>query len=91
MRFLIVEDDALLGDALAAGLRQLGHAVDWFGDGSKADAALGSAPFDGVVLDLGLPGGDGMDWLRRWRGKGLQLPILILTARDGIEQRIAGL
>lgn len=91
MRFLIVEDDALLGDALAAGLRQLGHAVDWFGNGGQADAALTSAPFDAVVLDLGLPGGDGMVWLRRWRARGVKLPILILTARDGIEQRIAGL
>lgn len=91
MRLLIVEDDALLGDALATGLRQLGHVVDWFGNGSDADAALGGIPFDALVLDLGLPGGDGMAWLGRWRGRGLKLPILILTARDGIEQRIAGL
>lgn len=91
MRLLIVEDDMLLGDALAAGLRQLGHAVDWFGDGDKADAALAGAAFDAMVLDLGLPRGDGMAWLRRWRGQGLRLPILILTARDGVEQRIEGL
>lgn len=91
MRLLVVEDDALLGEALAAGLRQLGHAVDWFGDGAKADAALAGAAFDAVVLDLGLPRGDGMVWLRRWRGRGVKLPLLILTARDGIEERIAGL
>ncbi|MGJ7555691.1 response regulator [Variovorax sp. RB2P76] len=91
MRLLIVEDDTLLGDALAAGLRQLGHAVDWFGDGAKADAALTAAPFDAVVLDLGLPGGDGMVWLRRWRERGVKCPLLVLTARDGVEQRIAGL
>ncbi|MDN8614299.1 response regulator [Variovorax ginsengisoli] len=91
MRVLIVEDDVLLGDALAAGLRQLGHAVDWFGNGSDADMALSGAPFDAVVLDLGLPAGDGMVWLEHWRGRGVKLPILILTARDGIEQRIAGL
>jgi len=91
MRLLIVEDDTLLGDALAAGLRQLGHAVDWFGDGAKADAALTTAPFDAVVLDLGLPGGDGMVWLRRWRERGVKCPLLVLTARDGIEQRIEGL
>lgn len=91
MRLLIVEDDALLGEALATGLRQLGNAVDWFGNGAQADAALAGAPFDAVVLDLGLPGGDGMTWLRRWRGRGVKLPILILTARDGVEQRIAGL
>ena len=91
MRLLVVEDDVLLGEALAAGLRQLGHAVDWFGDGAKADAALAGAAFDAVVLDLGLPRGDGMVWLRRWRGRGVKLPLLILTARDGIEERIAGL
>lgn len=91
MRLLVVEDDVLLGEALAAGLRQLGHAVDWFGDGAKADAALSGAAFDAVVLDLGLPRGDGMVWLRRWRERGLKLPLLILTARDGVEERIAGL
>ncbi|MDF1485422.1 response regulator [Ramlibacter sp. H39-3-26] len=91
MRLLIIEDDDLLGDALATGLRQLGHAVDWFGDGAKADAALAGAAFDAVVLDLGLPRGDGMMWLRRWRKNGLKMPLLILTARDGIEQRIDGL
>lgn len=91
MRLMIVEDDRLLGDALAQGLRQRGHAVDWFQDGTQADAALSSVPFDAVVLDLGLPGGDGMTWLRRWREGGLKLPLLVLTARDDVEQRIAGL
>lgn len=91
MRVLIVEDDVLLGRALAAGLRQLGHAVDWFGNGTEADAALLAAPYDAVVLDLGLPGGDGLVWLRRWRDRGIKLPVLVLTARDGIDQRIAGL
>lgn len=91
MRLLIVEDDPQLGDALATGLRQLGQVVDWFTDGPQADAALGGAAYDAVVLDLGLPGGDGMVWLRRWRGRGVELPVLILTARDAVEQRIAGL
>jgi two-component system, OmpR family, response regulator QseB len=91
MRVLIVEDDPQLGEALAAGLRQLGHGVDAFCNGSQADAALQAAPYDAVVLDLGLPGGDGMHWLGRWRGRGLTLPVLILTARDAIEQRIGGL
>ncbi|WP_127997926.1 response regulator [Piscinibacter defluvii] len=92
MRVLIVEDDPLLGDALAAGLRQLGHAVDWFRDGQRADAALAGAEYDAVVLDLGLPGGDGMHWLARWRGSARhEVPVLILTARDGVEDRIAGL
>jgi two-component system response regulator QseB len=91
MRLLILEDDRQLGDALAAGLRQLGHAVDWFMEGAQADSAIDSAPYDAVVLDLGLRGTDGMVWLRRWRGRGSTLPVLILTARDGVRQRIAGL
>jgi len=91
MRLLVVEDDLQLGDALAAGLRQFDHAVDWFSDGAQADAALAGAPYDALVLDLGLPGTDGMGWLRRWRQRGLQLPVLVLTARDSVEQRIAGL
>ena len=91
MRLLILEDDAQLGDALAAGLRQLGHAVDWFASGAQADAAIDSAPYDAAVLDLGLPGTDGMVWLRRWRERGSVLPVLILTAREGVQQRIAGL
>jgi two-component system response regulator QseB len=90
-RVLIVEDDRLLGDALATGLRQVGHATDWFTNGSDADTALIGANFDAIVLDLGLPGSDGMVWLRRWRDRGLHLPVLVLTAREGIEQRIAGL
>jgi two-component system response regulator QseB len=91
MRLLIVEDDPLLGEALAAGLRQVGHAIDWFRDGNQADAALAGAPYDAMVLDLGLPGGDGLSWLARWRRNGVAVPVLVLTARDGVEQRIAGL
>ena len=91
MRLLILEDDPQLGDALASGLRQLGYAVDWFASGAQADAAIDSAPYDAAVLDLGLPGTDGMVWLRRWRERGSVLPVLILTARDGVEQRIGGL
>ncbi len=91
MRLLIVEDDPQLGESLAAGLRLRGHAVDWFGDGSAADAALQGVAYDAVVLDLGLPGADGLTWLRRWRQRGLTLPVLVLTARDGTEQRVAGL
>ncbi|WP_430423392.1 response regulator [Methylibium petroleiphilum] len=93
MRILIVEDDRLLGDGLAAGLRSLGFAVDWFTDGAQADAALSHTPYDAIVLDLGLPGRDGLAWLARWRGPGpLQsTPVLVLTARDGIDHRIAGL
>jgi two-component system response regulator QseB len=91
MRILIVEDDALLGDGLAGGLRALGFALDWFRDGGAADAALMSAPYEAIVLDLSLPGGDGMEWLARWRRRGDTTPVLILTARDALDSRVAGL
>lgn len=91
MRLLVVEDDHLLGDALAEGLRQLGHVVDWVRDGTQADVALSNTAFDAAVLDLGLPGLDGLAWLSRWRGRGVALPVVVLTARDGVDQRIAGL
>jgi two-component system response regulator QseB len=91
MRILIVEDDPLLGDGLAGGLAALGFAVDWFRDGAAADQALSHAPYEAIVLDLSLPGGDGMEWLARWRRRGDTTPVLILTARDALEARIAGL
>lgn len=91
MRLLIVEDDPALGQALAEGLKLHGHAVDGFRDGARADAALRGAAYDAMVLDLGLPGEDGVVWLRRWRARGVDLPILVLTARDGTDQRIEGL
>jgi two-component system response regulator QseB len=91
VRILIVEDDALLGEGLASGLRSLGFAVDWFRDGDAADAALTHAPYEAIVLDLSLPGGDGMQWLSRWRRRGDATPGLILTARDALDARVAGL
>lgn len=91
MRILLVEDDRLLGDGLAAALGGLGFVVDWFPDGAQADAALAGAAYDAVVLDLGLPGPDGLHWLQRWRARGQATPVLVLTARDGLDERIAGL
>jgi len=91
MRILIVEDDALIGDGVARGLAALGFAVDWVGDGRAADAALATTAYDAVLLDLGLPGHDGEHWLRQWRARGQRLPVLILTARDGLDDRIRGL
>lgn len=91
MRVLIVEDDLLLGEALSTGLRQLGHVVDWFGDGTQANAALVATTFDAVVLDLGLPGKDGLHWLAHWRNADITVPMLILTARDGAAHSITGL
>lgn len=91
MRVLIVEDDIQLGDALSTALRQTGYAADWFRSGEEADAAMAAVNFDALVLDLGLPGGDGMQWLKRWRAAAREVPVLILTARDGVEHRVAGL
>jgi DNA-binding response OmpR family regulator len=95
MRVLLVEDDAMLGAALRAGLRQDGHAVDWIRSAGEADSAwlvaAASAPFDAVVLDLGLPDGAGLDLLRRARARGLVTPVIIATARDRVADRVAGL
>jgi len=91
MRILLVEDDPELGDGLTIGLRQAGFAVDWLRDGNSADQALQSESFDLVVLDLGLPRLSGMDVLSRARGRGLTVPILILTARDATGDKVSGL
>ncbi|MBS1106179.1 MAG: two component transcriptional regulator, winged helix family, partial [Deltaproteobacteria bacterium] len=91
MRVLVVEDDRLLGDALRVGLAQAGFAADWVHDGSAGLMALASEPFAAVVLDLGLPKLSGLDLLKRLRGAGNAVPVLILTARDAVPDRIAGL
>ncbi len=91
MRILIVEDDELIGEGIASGLRSSGFAVDWFQDGALGDAAVKSAPYDCVVLDIGLPGRDGLAWLARWRDEGNRVPVIVLTARDAIDSRIGGL
>jgi len=91
MRVLVVEDDRLLGDAVQVGLKQAGFAPDWVQDGQAAEAALDSEPFAAVVLDLGLPKRSGLDVLKRLRNRGVKVPVLILTARDAIEDRIHGL
>lgn len=91
MRILLVEDDALLGDALQVGLRQAGFAVDWLRDGSAADAALRVENFAAVVLDLGLPKLAGFEVLRKLRSRDDRTPVLILTARDAVDDRVKGL
>lgn len=91
MRILIVEDDALLGDAIQAGLKQSGYAVDWVRDGALADQVLATEPFDAVVLDIGLPRLSGLEVLRRLRSRKATLPVLLLTARDTVDDRIQGL
>src|SRR5512141_1713507 len=91
MRLLVVEDDALLGDGIRAGLSQAGLAVDWVQDGRAADAALATEPYALVVLDLGLPRLSGLDLLRKLRARGDARPVLILTARDTVGDRVEGL
>ena len=91
MRLLLVEDDAMIGAAAQQGLRGEGHTVDWVRDAKGADAALHGAEYDLVLLDLGLPHRDGLSLLREWRSRGRELPVLIVTARDAVADRIAGL
>lgn len=91
MRILLVEDDRLLGDGLKAGLTQAGYAVDWLRDGEAAVAALSTESFAAVVLDLGLPKRDGLSVLQWLRGRHDATPVLILTARDQLEDKVRGL
>lgn len=91
MRILVVEDDPLLGDGIQAGLAQAGFSVDWVKDGVAGEVALKTALHAAVVLDLGLPRLAGLELLRRMRAGGNKTPVLILTARDAIEDRIKGL
>lgn len=91
MRLLLVEDDTALGEGVRTGLLQEGYTIDWLQDGVSALHALQQESFDLVVLDLGLPRLDGIELLKRLRAGGSAVPVLILTARDATEDRIAGL
>jgi len=91
MRVLLVEDDLMISDAVRQGLRRHGFAVDWAGSGTSAESALASGSYDLLLLDLGLPRKSGMDVVRDLRASDNGIPVLILTARDGIADRICGL
>ena len=91
MRVLLVEDDPMIGVSAQKGLRQDGFSVDWVRDGVAAVAALAANPFDAVLLDLGLPRKSGDDVLKSIRSTGNDVPVLIITARDKVQDRIAGL
>lgn len=91
MRILLVEDDALLGDALQVGLREQGFAVEWIRDGAAGEAALASDEFTAIVLDLGLPRMSGLELLQRVRNRGDHTPVIILTAREAVDDRVRGL
>lgn len=91
MRILLVEDDTMIAQALQAALEAAGYAVDWVDDGLAAEAALRTQHYDQVLLDLGLPGQDGLQVLQRLRAADNPVPLLILTARPGLEDRLNGL
>lgn len=91
MRILLVEDDSMLGDAVQRSLRQEAMIVDWVQDGAEAELAIAAVSYDLLLLDLGLPGKNGLEILRDLRKRGEALPIIILTARDAVSDRIAGL
>jgi len=91
MRVLLAEDDAMIGAAVRDRLRGQGFAVDWVRDGRAADAALAADLYDLLLLDLGLPGREGLAVLKALRGRGSTLPVVILTARDAVDDRVAGL
>ena len=91
MRLLLVEDDPMIGESIVEGLRGENYAVDWVRDGRDAELALKTVDYDLMLLDLGLPGKQGMDVLLAARKRGADLPVLIITARDGTPARVEGL
>ncbi|MGC1854180.1 MAG: response regulator transcription factor [Candidatus Aquirickettsiella sp.] len=91
MRILLVEDDGALGDGIQKGLKQYGYTVDWLTDGRTALSSIKTETFDVILLDLNLPGLPGLSVLREMRAAGITMPVLILTARHAIEDRIKGL
>jgi len=91
MRLLLAEDDAMIGESVQTGLQQDGYAVDWVQDGRAAELALEANPYDLLLLDLGLPRKAGLDVLAALRRRGGAIPVLVLTARDAVANRVQGL
>jgi len=91
MRVLVVEDDPMIGRAVLSGLQDAGYATDWVRDGGEAELALANGVYDLALLDLGLPRRDGMEILKNLRGAGSALPVVVITARDALEERVRGL
>lgn len=91
MRILVVEDDRLIGKAVADNLAHESHAVDWIDNGQDALEAAFDVPYDCILLDLGLPKVDGVQVLNSWRKRKLKTPVIIITARDALDDRVAGL
>lgn len=91
MKVLLAEDDAMLGRGLERGLRMAGFAVDWVQDGLQAQAALRAQDYEVLLLDIGLPGQDGLQLLNWLRADGMPIPVLVVSARDAVSDRVAGL
>ncbi len=91
MQILVVEDDIMLGEGIVEGLKQHNYAVDLMQDGKMAEMALDTEPYDAVVMDIGLPFKDGISIVKSIRAKGNSVPVLLLTARDAIDDRVRGL
>lgn len=91
MRLLVVEDDPMIGESMQRGLKKSGLAVDWVRDGKSAELALENGVYDLMILDLGLPRKSGLELLNQLRERGNDLPVLIVTARDTVEDKVAGL
>lgn len=91
MKILLVEDDAALGHAMSTSLNRAGYTVNWAHDGYEADVALHDNVYEAVILDLGLPKIDGFEVLKRMRGRKVMAPVIILTARDDLDDRVKGL
>ena len=90
-RILLIEDDSSIAEGIILGLKSHGMMVDWFSDAKQGEMALQEDMFDAVLIDLTLPKGDGMTVLQNWRAKHIDTPVLIITARDAIANRVAGL
>jgi two-component system OmpR family response regulator len=91
MRLLLVEDDVMVASGIKLGLTDAGYAVDWVGSGERAEEVLKSEAFDAAIIDIGLPKMDGLELTRQMRRDGHALPVLILTARDALQDRVQGL
>lgn len=91
MKILLAEDDAMLGSGMERGLRMAGFTADWMRDGQQAQAALRANGYDVLLLDIGLPGEDGLTLLRWLRDEGMKIPVLVVSARDSVGDRVTGL
>ena len=91
MKILLIEDDNLIGDGIVSYFKKFGFSIDWFEDGLGGQEAIFMINYDAVILDLSLPNIDGLDILKFWREKNIKTPVIILTARDAINQRVEGL